>query len=120
VPTVGQGEEWFTNAATFSDLDGDGHSDLIIGNYFPDNSEILNVKATNIAPMQASMTRAYNGGTNHIFRWAKATTGDNPSVQFEDVAGVFSEKIAKAWTLAIGTADLDGDLRPEIYFGFAE
>jgi hypothetical protein len=68
VPTVGQGDEWFTNAATFSDLDGDGHNDLIIGNYFPDNSEILNVKATNIAPMQASMTRAYNGGTNHIFR----------------------------------------------------
>jgi hypothetical protein len=116
VPTVGQGEEWFTNAATFSDLDGDGHSDLIIGNYFPDNSEILNVKATNIAPMQASMTRAYNGGTNHIFRWTQATTGNNLSVQFEDVAGIFSENIAKAWTLAIGTADLDGDLRPEIYF----
>jgi hypothetical protein len=95
VPTVGQGEEWFTNAATFSDLDGDGHSDLIIGNYFPDNSEILNVKATNIAPMQASMTRAYNGGTNHIFRWTQATTGNNPSVQFEDVAGIFSENIAK-------------------------
>lgn len=57
------GERWFTNAATFADLDGDGHADLIIGNYFPDGSRILDatasdpVTASDPTTMQHSMSR---------------------------------------------------------------
>lgn len=109
-------EQWFTNAATFADVDGDGHSDLIIGNYFADNADILNPNATNTPEMQDSMTRAYNGGRNHIFLWTKATKAASPTVTYTDVVGVFEENVARAWTLAIGAADLDGDMLPELYF----
>jgi len=106
-------EKWYTNAATFSDLDGDGHPDLIIGNYFPDNAEILDVNSQKIEKMQDSMTRAYNGGKNRVFLWSDAST---TGVTYQEVQDAFEEKIAHGWTLAVGTADLDGDLLPEIYF----
>lgn len=110
------GERWYTNAATFADLDGDGHNDLIIGNYFQDNSEILNPNGTGSESMQHSMTRAENGGNNRILRWTSAASGSHPSVQFEDISTVLDDRVNQAWTLAIGAADLDGDLLPEIYF----
>lgn len=103
------GEKWYTNAATFADLNGDGHLDLIFGNYFPDNSEILNPKGTTTEAMQDSMTRAFNGGKNRILLGADKGT-------FREAEGVLSEQIAHGWTLAVGTADLDGDLLPEVYF----
>lgn len=109
-------DQWFTNGVTFADVDGDGHSDLIVGNYFADNADILNVKATNKPEMQDSMTRAFNGGTNHIYRWSSAAAGSSPYVSYTDMKGVFSSEVAHAWTLAIGAADLDGDLLPELYF----
>ena len=109
-------EQWFTNGATFADMDGDGHSDLIIGNYFADNDDILNASATNAPDMQDSMTRAFNGGTNHILLWTDATAAGSPSVTFADQKGVFADEVSHAWTLAIGAADLDGDLLPEVYF----
>jgi len=32
------GERWFSNGATQADLDGDGHVDIVIGNYFQDSA----------------------------------------------------------------------------------
>ena len=104
---------WYTNALTFADLDGDGHNDMIIGNYFQDGAEILNVNATSKEEMQHSMTRAYNGGENRILLWKEASENN---VRFEEAEGALTEIIAHGWTLAVGTADLDGDLLPEIYF----
>ena len=34
------GARWYTNAATLADIDGDGHTDLIIGNFFADGARI--------------------------------------------------------------------------------
>ena len=109
-------ERWFTNAATFADLDGDGHLDLVVGNYFQDGAGILDASATSVDRMQHSMSRAYNGGVNRVFRFVGARTGDDPFVRFEEVEGVFERDAAHAWTLAVGAADLDGDLLPELYF----
>ncbi len=113
---VTDGGRWFTNAVTAADLDGDGHVDLIVGNYFPDDAQILDSQATNKEQMQASMSRAYNGGNKHFLLWQNATTGAEPTVQFKDVPGILDEEVDRGWTLAIGAADLDGDLLPEIYF----
>lgn len=110
------GERWFTNAATFADVDGDGHPDLIIGNYFQDDAQILDATGSGPAEMQHSMSRAYNAGRNRLLLWAGATTGVPPSVQFQEVDGAFDDQVAHGWTLAVGAADLDGDLLPELYF----
>src|ERR1041384_5010457 len=63
------GARWFTNAATLSDIDGDGHTDLIIGNFFPDGSRILDARATIADTMQDSMSKAQNGGRKHLLLW---------------------------------------------------
>jgi hypothetical protein len=110
------GGRWYTNAATLADLDGDGHVDLIVGNYFQDDARILDAHATGLEQMQHSMSRAYNGGNNRLLLWAGATRGMNPTVHFKEVKGVLDERVAHGWTLAVGAADLDGDLLPEIYF----
>lgn len=110
------GERWFTNAATRADLDGDGHVDLIIGNYFQDGAQILNTNNDDPQFMQHSMSRGLNGGTNRLLLWSQAISGQNPGVTFTEAEGVLDKEVAQGWTLAVGTADLDGDLLPEIYF----
>jgi hypothetical protein len=100
---------WYTNAATLADIDGDGHTDLIIGNFFRDGARILDARATVGDEMQDSMSLAQNGGRKHLLLW-KAPAA------FEEVSSALDEKSAQGWSLAIGAADLDGDLLPEIYF----
>lgn len=109
-------ERWYTNAATRADLDGDGHVDLVLGNYFQDGARILDSRAVGTERMQHSMSRAFNGGRNRVLLWAGAATGPRPSVRFEEAEGSLDEQVARGWTLAIGAADLDGDLLPELYF----
>lgn len=108
------GERWFTNAATVADLDGDGHLDLLFGNYFPDGADILNTQSTRQEHMQRSMSRAFNGGAKHFLLWAGAGPG---AVSFREAAVPLSEEVNHGWTLALGAADLDGDLLPELYIG---
>jgi len=109
-------ERWFTNAATRADVDGDGHVDLIIGNYFQDGAHILDPGYRGTESMQHSMSRAYNGGKNRLLLWAGSAGGDGPSVQFKDASDALDNEVAHGWTLAVGAADLDGDLLPEVYF----
>jgi enediyne biosynthesis protein E4 len=103
------GERWYSNAATFADLDGDGHADLIVGNYFEDGARILDAAAGGSEHMQHSMSLAFNGGRKHLLLWQRPA-------QFRDTPGVLPDEIDRGWTLAIGAQDLDGDLLPEIYF----
>jgi len=58
-----------------------------------------------------------NGGYKRLFLWRSAQSGQSPSVQYLEQKNVFREEVARGWTLAIGVADLDGDMLPEIYFG---
>lgn len=114
------GERWYTNAATLADLDGDGHADLIVGNYFKDGAHILDAHSPVPDEMQHSMSRAFNGGGSHLLRWTGASEGSQPSVQFKLMQGAIEGdadgKLSHGWTLGIGAEDLDGDLLPEIYF----
>src|SRR5437667_3461412 len=91
--------------------------DLVIGNYLQDGGHILDANAGGVEVMHEGKSKALNGGRKHIFLWAGAAEGHQPRVQFREVTGVFDPEVEHGWTLAIGAADLDGDLLPEIYFG---
>jgi hypothetical protein len=106
------GERWYTNAGLVADIDGDGHLDLVFGNYFPDGSAVLGSDGP--VEMHASMSRARNGGSKTILLWKSATTGQRPSVDYQRVKGLES-LLGSGWTLAMAACDLDGDLLPELY-----
>lgn len=120
---------WFTNAVTQADLDGDGHIDLVIANYFQDGAHIIDPHSTCKEQMQDSMSHAFNGGRKHFFLWQKGRGGDQPEATFREVEPELQgakgerldrtafefEEVMRGWTLGISAADLDGDMLPELY-----
>jgi hypothetical protein len=108
-------EDWYTNAAIATDLDGDGHVDLVFGNYFAEGSRILDAHSAYPAEMQDSMSRAFNGGGKHFLLWKSSVAGGSPHVEFAEQKNVLEGPAKSGWTLALAACDLDGDLLPEIY-----
>jgi hypothetical protein len=117
VELTDSGERWFSNGAIQADLDGDGHIDLVIGNYFQDGAHILDPNAGGVEVLHEGKSKALNGGKKHIFLWTGAAEGTQPKAQFREVTAVLDPSVERGWTLAVGAADIDGDLLPEIYFG---
>src|SRR5262249_42268626 len=65
-----------------------------------------------IVEMQHSMSRADNGGRKYLLLWQSA---NSDGVVFRDASDSIPATAANGWTLAMGAADLNGDLLPEIY-----
>ena len=88
-------------------VDGDGHPDLVFGNYFRDGDRVLDARATGAFEMQHSMSRAYNGGRNRLLLWRGATAG---TVSYRDASDAFTADMATAgrwrWARAISTTSL--------------
>lgn len=105
------GEQWNTNAVSVADYDGDGHPDLLIGNYFPE-SAVLDPAGQNDVVMNDSMSNARNGGGLRVLRWVR-NDGGKPVYAEEKKAIPYDD--ATGWTLALGGGDLTDDLLPEVY-----
>jgi enediyne biosynthesis protein E4 len=110
------GGRWYTNSVTRADLDGDGHIDLVISNYYPDGAHVLDASGTGVEQMPDSWSRAYNGGNKRLLLWRGATAGPEPTVHFEEVRGVLDSQTNHSWGNAVAACDLNGDLLPELYF----
>lgn len=109
-------ERWFTNSATTADFDGDGHLDLLIANYYPEGADLLNPKGTTAQRVQDSNSSSFSGGEKHFFLFKEAASGTIPYVRYQHETPLNADpEVARGWTLAVGAADLDGDLLPEIY-----
>ncbi|SDH49450.1 Repeat domain-containing protein [Actinokineospora alba] len=109
------GPQWNSNAATVADLNGDGHDDIFIGNYFPDGP-IIDPSKDGGVTMNHSLSHAQNGGEKHILLCKGATAGQDPTATFGAVpADALPEEARNGWTLGVSANDLDGDLLPELY-----
>ncbi|MER7008907.1 CRTAC1 family protein [Dactylosporangium sp. NPDC000555] len=105
------GPLWNTNAVAVADFDGDGKPDVAVFNYFPD-SAILDPQGQPNVQMNDSMSHAVNAGGAHVLRWTSATA---TSVTFEEQRDAIPYQYATGWTLGASSADIDGDLLPELY-----
>jgi hypothetical protein len=107
------GQLWNTNAVAVADFDGDGHPDIGVFNYFPD-TQVLDPHGLPVVQMNHSMSRAQNAGGAHVLHWVAATRGATPSVTYQEQPAI-DPAVATGWTLGAASADLDGDLLPELY-----
>jgi hypothetical protein len=119
VPTLSldgryHGPRWNTNAVNVADYDGTGHPDVLVTDYFPD-SDVLDASGQDNVVMNYSMSNAKNGGGAHVLRWYSATSGPRPTANYVEEPNAIPYADSTGWTLAVSSADLTGDGKPEVY-----
>lgn len=114
VELLDSAEVWNSTALGLGDVDGDGHLDILVGNYFPDGDRVLDPAATNGVTLQDGLGLARNGGLNRLFLTRPTGTPDTRPV-LTDASAAVPERVRAGWTFAFGLQDLTGDLLPEVY-----
>jgi enediyne biosynthesis protein E4 len=109
------GSQWYTDAIYVGDMDGSGHPSIMVGNYFVDDSDVLDPNGLRNVHMNDSLSRANNGGGDRVLRWVSSTTGEEPSATFVEEKKAIDFDYSTGWTLAIAGADMTDDGLPEVY-----
>lgn len=108
-------EIWATAASLVADIDGDGHVDLVFGNYFPNGTRLFDPDDHHFVQLNDSYSHATNGGSTEFLLWQGAEDGPHPAVHFKRVQHVLPDEVDRGWKLAFAAADFTGDLLPDIY-----
>ena len=113
----GSQQRWVSDTATLADVDGDGHVDILLGNYFRDGVRLLDPSAKSDPRLQMadSLSRANNGGGLRIFLSHPVMRDGRLSANFQEAKNVLKPGDAHGWSVAIGAVDFTGDLLPDIY-----
>ncbi|MCB9794622.1 MAG: CRTAC1 family protein [Alphaproteobacteria bacterium] len=106
---------WATLTMTAADIDGDGHDDLIVGNYFADDVPVHDPDQANYFEMNDGFNWAENGGTNRVLLWSSGRGGPDPEAHYVDAGDVFPDARELRWTLAIAAGDVDMDGLSDLY-----
>lgn len=116
VELVSPMQVWNSTALNLGDVDGDGHLDVLVGNYFPDGAKVLDPAARSDGRMymQDSMGKARNAGVNRLLLTRPSGAPATLPV-ITDASTAFPDDSARSWTLAFGLQDLTGDSLPELY-----
>ncbi|RDI55518.1 CRTAC1 family protein [Nocardia mexicana] len=109
-----QGPRWFTLAASVADFDGDGNTDIYLGDYFPDG-DFIGPNGKDSLTLNESFSNATNGAQDHILTFQGSTGGPEPSATYREVVGALPEGKDRGWTLGSATQDLTGDQLPELF-----
>ncbi|MDQ1152393.1 hypothetical protein QE382_004377 [Sphingobacterium zeae] len=114
VELLAERTKWNSTTGTIADFDGDGHMDVLIGNYFPDWSSLYDANSKdNNQTMQHGMSNASNGAKNRFLLWQGTENGNAIFVEDKDALSGLTNQ--DDWTLAVAACDINGDLLPELY-----
>ncbi|MEU5846996.1 CRTAC1 family protein [Saccharopolyspora shandongensis] len=110
-------EVWNSTAVNVGDVDGDGHLDVLVGNYFPDGAKVLDPAAADDPRMrmQDSMGKARNAGTNKLLLTTPTGRPDDKP-RLVDASNALPDASARSWTLSIGLQNLADRMLPDLYF----
>ncbi len=101
---------------TSRDLDGNGHPDIVIGNYFPDSDVLDPNGQNNVSDEQLAVQRAATAAVTTSSAGTAAPSGaapDRPTTSEDKDAIPYAD--STGWTLALSAADLTGYGLPDLY-----
>jgi hypothetical protein len=93
------------NSGIWVDFDRDGHLDLFLAGYWPENIDLWHLSDTKI--MTEGFEYSKNGGRKYLLR----NRGDGTFENVTEKMGITSTR----WTLAVGAADLRGTGYPDLF-----
>ena len=108
-------QRWWSSTATFADIDGDGHQDIVLGNYSADGAELTDPNSDKPVRDERRLHACAKRRDEPDFSLCGQPFRRRPTVAYRDAGDVFPGDGAHAWTLAVGAADLDRDGLSDLY-----